>query len=250
VLTFFLMFVIMAVATDTRAVGEAAAIAIGGTVGLERCSAACSGASMNPALARPRARLRRPHALWLYTRRPRRRRPRALCLPVRARRATAGRRRPAWLARMRKLYDQRVVPRLPDQPLRSEAPAVERVRPIRDEPEARRRPRRGTRQSGCCAITREVSVVEGEFVPSPRSMAARLVRACCRVPDLARVPASRSPIRRRFAVRSARLAMLDGGFGVHPYKWSGAHWRLSRWSSSRRPAGREPSPQRTRCSPG
>jgi aquaporin NIP len=30
VLTFFLMFVIMAVATDTRAVGEAAAIAIGG----------------------------------------------------------------------------------------------------------------------------------------------------------------------------------------------------------------------------
>ena len=35
VLTFFLMFVIMAVATDTRAVGEAAAIAIGGTVGLD-----------------------------------------------------------------------------------------------------------------------------------------------------------------------------------------------------------------------
>ena len=33
VLTAFLMFVIMAVATDTRAVGAAAAIAIGGTVG-------------------------------------------------------------------------------------------------------------------------------------------------------------------------------------------------------------------------
>ena len=32
-LSFFLMFVIMAVATDTRAVGEAAAIAVGGTVG-------------------------------------------------------------------------------------------------------------------------------------------------------------------------------------------------------------------------
>lgn len=32
VMTFFLMLVIMAVATDTRAVGEAAAIAIGGTV--------------------------------------------------------------------------------------------------------------------------------------------------------------------------------------------------------------------------
>jgi aquaporin NIP len=35
VLSFFLMFVIMAVATDTRAVGEAAAIAIGGTIGLD-----------------------------------------------------------------------------------------------------------------------------------------------------------------------------------------------------------------------
>jgi aquaporin NIP len=34
VLTALLMFVIMAVATDTRAVGAAAAIAIGGTVGL------------------------------------------------------------------------------------------------------------------------------------------------------------------------------------------------------------------------
>ena len=41
VLTAFLMFVIMAVATDTRAVGAAAAIAIGGTV--------VTGASMNPA---------------------------------------------------------------------------------------------------------------------------------------------------------------------------------------------------------
>jgi aquaporin NIP len=35
VLTAFLMFVIMAVATDTRAVGGAAAIAIGGTIGLD-----------------------------------------------------------------------------------------------------------------------------------------------------------------------------------------------------------------------
>ena len=35
ILTAFLMFVIMAVATDTRAVGAAAAIAIGGTVGLD-----------------------------------------------------------------------------------------------------------------------------------------------------------------------------------------------------------------------
>ena len=50
VLTFFLMFVIIAVATDTRAVGQAAAIAIGGTVGLEALFAGpISGASMNPA---------------------------------------------------------------------------------------------------------------------------------------------------------------------------------------------------------
>ena len=50
VLTFFLMFVITAVATDTRAVGQAAAIAIGGTVGLEALFAGpISGASMNPA---------------------------------------------------------------------------------------------------------------------------------------------------------------------------------------------------------
>src|SRR4029077_783032 len=50
VMTFFLMFVIMAVATDTRAVGEAAAIAIGGTVGLDAMfGGPISGASMNPA---------------------------------------------------------------------------------------------------------------------------------------------------------------------------------------------------------
>jgi MIP family channel proteins len=50
VLSFFLMFVIMAVATDTRAVGEAAAIAIGGTVGLDAMfGGPVTGASMNPA---------------------------------------------------------------------------------------------------------------------------------------------------------------------------------------------------------
>jgi MIP family channel proteins len=49
-LTFFLMFVIMAVATDTRAVGQAAALAIGAAVGLEALFAGpISGASMNPA---------------------------------------------------------------------------------------------------------------------------------------------------------------------------------------------------------
>jgi aquaporin NIP len=49
-LTAFLMFVIMAVATDTRAVGAGAAIAIGGTVGLDALfGGPITGASMNPA---------------------------------------------------------------------------------------------------------------------------------------------------------------------------------------------------------
>jgi aquaporin NIP len=50
VLTFFLMLVIVAVATDTRAVGQGAAIAIGGTVALGALvGGPISGASMNPA---------------------------------------------------------------------------------------------------------------------------------------------------------------------------------------------------------
>ncbi len=50
VMTAFLMFVIMAVATDTRAVGAAAAIAIGGTVALDALfGGPVTGASMNPA---------------------------------------------------------------------------------------------------------------------------------------------------------------------------------------------------------
>jgi aquaporin NIP len=49
-LTAFLMFVVMAVATDTRAVGAAAAIAIGGTVGLDALfGGPVTGASLNPA---------------------------------------------------------------------------------------------------------------------------------------------------------------------------------------------------------
>jgi aquaporin NIP len=49
VMSAFLMFVIRAVATDTRAVGEAAAIAIGGTIGLDAMfGGPISGASMNP----------------------------------------------------------------------------------------------------------------------------------------------------------------------------------------------------------
>jgi aquaporin NIP len=68
ILTFFLMFVIMAVATDTRAVGEAAAIAVGGTVGLDAMfGGPISGASMNPARSTGPALVSGDlHALWLY----------------------------------------------------------------------------------------------------------------------------------------------------------------------------------------
>lgn len=49
-LTFFLMVVIMAMATDTRAVGQVAALALGAMVALEAFFAGpISGASMNPA---------------------------------------------------------------------------------------------------------------------------------------------------------------------------------------------------------
>lgn len=68
VLTFFLMFVIMAVATDTRAVGEAAAIAVGGAVGLDAMfGGPISGASMKPARSiGPALVSGNLHALWLY----------------------------------------------------------------------------------------------------------------------------------------------------------------------------------------
>jgi aquaporin NIP len=68
VLSFFLMFVITAVATDTRAVGEAAAIAIGGTIGLDAMvGGPVSGASMNPARSLGPALVSGDlHALWLY----------------------------------------------------------------------------------------------------------------------------------------------------------------------------------------
>jgi MIP family channel proteins len=68
VLSFFLMLVVMAVATDTRAVGEAAAIAIGGTVGLDAMfGGPISGASMNPARSLGPAVVSGDlHALWIY----------------------------------------------------------------------------------------------------------------------------------------------------------------------------------------
>ena len=68
VLTAFLMFVIMAVATDTRAVGAAAAIAIGGTVGLDALfGGPITGASMNPARSfGPALVAGEWHSFWIY----------------------------------------------------------------------------------------------------------------------------------------------------------------------------------------
>jgi MIP family channel proteins len=68
ILTVFLMFVIMAVATDTRAVGEAAAIAVGGTVALDALfGGPISGASMNPARSLGPALVSGDlQALWIY----------------------------------------------------------------------------------------------------------------------------------------------------------------------------------------
>lgn len=68
ILTAFLMFVIMAVATDTRAVGAAAAIAIGGTVGLDALfGGPVTGASMNPARSLgPALVAGELHDLWIY----------------------------------------------------------------------------------------------------------------------------------------------------------------------------------------
>lgn len=68
ILTLILMFVVIAVATDVRAVGQAAAIAIGGTIGLEALFAGpITGASMNPARSIAPALVAGDYAdLWLY----------------------------------------------------------------------------------------------------------------------------------------------------------------------------------------
>jgi len=68
VLTALLMFVIVAVATDTRAVGAAAALAIGGTVGLDALfGGPITGASMNPARSfGPALASGTWHAFWIY----------------------------------------------------------------------------------------------------------------------------------------------------------------------------------------
>jgi MIP family channel proteins len=68
VMTAFLMFVIMAVATDTRAVGAAAAIAIGGTVAPDSLfGGGVTGASMNPARSfGPALVASQWHDFWIY----------------------------------------------------------------------------------------------------------------------------------------------------------------------------------------
>ena len=68
VLTFFLMFVIQAVATDGRAQGQLAAIAIGGTVTLGALMGGpLTGASMNPARSLGPALVAGVlHGQWIY----------------------------------------------------------------------------------------------------------------------------------------------------------------------------------------
>jgi MIP family channel proteins len=68
VMSALLMFVILAVATDTRAVGEAAALAIGGTIALDALfGGPVTGASMNPTRSLGPALVSGElHALWLY----------------------------------------------------------------------------------------------------------------------------------------------------------------------------------------
>jgi MIP family channel proteins len=67
-MTAVLMFVVMAVATDTRAEGSAAAIAIGGTIGLDALfGGPVTGASMNPARSfGPALVAGQWHDFWIY----------------------------------------------------------------------------------------------------------------------------------------------------------------------------------------
>lgn len=68
ILTFFLMFVIISVATDSRAVGIMAGAAIGATVMLDAfIGGAITGASMNPARSlAPAVFAGQAEALWIY----------------------------------------------------------------------------------------------------------------------------------------------------------------------------------------
>jgi aquaporin NIP len=68
ILTAILMFVIISVATDVRAVGAAAALAIGGAVGLDALfGGQITGASMNPARSfGPALATGEWHDVWIY----------------------------------------------------------------------------------------------------------------------------------------------------------------------------------------
>ncbi len=68
ILSAFLMFVVLAVATDTRAVGEAAAIAVGATIAFDALfGGPVTGASMNPIRSLgPAIVSGNFHAIWLY----------------------------------------------------------------------------------------------------------------------------------------------------------------------------------------
>jgi aquaporin NIP len=68
ILSFLLMFVIIAVATDSRAIGEMAGLAIGGTVALcALIGGPLTGASMNPARSiGPAIAAGNYEHLWLY----------------------------------------------------------------------------------------------------------------------------------------------------------------------------------------
>ncbi len=83
VLTAILLFVVMAVATDTRAVGEAAALAIGGTIAFASLvGGPISGASLNPARSLgPAIASGETTSLWIYLVAPPGRR-RAWCADV------------------------------------------------------------------------------------------------------------------------------------------------------------------------
>ncbi|EFJ36013.1 hypothetical protein SELMODRAFT_165578 [Selaginella moellendorffii] len=68
IITYILMFVVSAVATDARAIGELAGLAIGATVGLNAIFAGpISGASMNPARSLgPAIAANNYSGLWVY----------------------------------------------------------------------------------------------------------------------------------------------------------------------------------------